>query len=106
MALTIALALGGIFLALMFGFSFFVGGTSSVSLLGWSEIPVLSGVDIFITNVYNTLIIIASWVTISTLFVILISVQVGFIFLYYKIGMLIYQHKDIFEKFIDNITDV
>lgn len=85
-------------------FSFFSGGEYSGGLFGWSEIPLLSGIESFVTGVYNILVFIATWVTIGVLGVLFLGTQVFFVYIYYRIFKLVFEHKNIFDEFLNEIT--
>lgn len=92
---------GGAFL-----FSAFSGGSQSSGLFGWSDTPLLAGVESFITGVYNVVVIISSWVTILVLLVVFLGVQGAFVYAYYRFGKFALHFKRDFEKIIDELLDV
>lgn len=99
------LIIGLLLVGAMMVFSFFGGGEYSEGLFGWSGIPLLEGVESFVTTVYNIVVFVATWVTIGVLGVLFIGVQAFFLYIYYRAFKLIYDHRDIFERFLDTITE-
>jgi hypothetical protein len=90
----------------MLGFSFFSSGKYAESLFGWGNIPILSGIDSFLTGIFNLVVFIAAWVTISVLGMIFIGLQGFFLYLYYKVFMFVYAHRNIVEEFLNKITEL
>jgi len=90
----------------MLGFSFFSGGNYSGGLFGWGNIPILSGIESFLTGIYNLVVFIATWVTISVLGMVFIGLQGFFIYIYYKLFMFIYAHKNVVEEFFNKIAEL
>lgn len=104
--LLVAGGIGLLLITLMLGFSFFSGGVYSGGLFGWGNIPILSGIESFVTGVYNLLVFIATWVTIGTFGIIFIGLQGFFIYIYYKIFTFIYAHKNIVDEFMNRIAEL
>jgi hypothetical protein len=104
--LMLAGLIGILLIFAMLGFSFFSGGVYSSSIFGWGDIPILSGIESFLTGIYNLLVFIATWVTISVLGMVFIGLQAFFIFIYYKLAMFLYAHKNMVEEFLNKIAEL
>ena len=98
------LIIGMLIVGVSLFFSFFTGGEYSGGLFGWSGVPLLSGIEAFVTGVYNILVFVATWVTIGILGVLFIGIQAFFIYIYYRLIRLLIDNKDIFQRFFDEIT--
>jgi len=104
--LTMAVGLIALFILISLGVSFFSGGHQSTGLFGWGSDSILAGVETFFTNIYNTIIIVGSWVTIFVLLVVFVAVQGVFVFFYYKTAQFLWQFKPLVEKFIEEISGI
>jgi hypothetical protein len=104
--LLLAGLIGILLIFAMLGFSFFSGGNYASTLFGWGNIPILSGIDSFLTGMFNLVVFIATWVTISVLGMVFIGLQGFFVYLYYKLFMFIYAHKGIVEEFFNKISEL
>lgn len=104
--MTIAIIAVGLIMLFMFASFFSGGGAHTDTLLGWGEVPLLGGIDIFITGVYNLFIYFSLWVSIIILGAILIGIQGALIFFYYKIISYMWQFKSSIEHIIDELLDV
>jgi len=101
------IAIIGFIIVIAFLFaSFFGGGVHSDTLLGWGEIPLLSGIDGFVTGLYNIFIYFSLWVSIIVLGIFLIGIQAALIFFYYKVFSYIWQFKDSIRNIIDELLDI
>lgn len=105
-SLTAMLGIGAVLTVIMLAFSFFSGGTRSTGLFGWSDTPLLSGMESFITGVYNIMVYISSWVTIFVLFTIFLGVQLVFGYAYYKAITFVSQFREGFKKVMDELLNV
>jgi len=101
-----ALIIGVVFLVMALLFSFFAGGTRSTGLFGWGEQPLLSGVEIFITQTYNYMVYISSWVAISVLLIVFLAVQGLFLYAYAWVGMKALHFRKDVQKIIDELLDI
>lgn len=100
-----ALLIGVVFVAIII--SIFAGGaTYSTTLLGWTGIPYIESIDIFLTSVYNAFVFISLWLRVGILGVILIGMQVVLIFFYYKLFSYMWQFKDSIKNIIDELLDI
>jgi len=104
--LMLAGLIGILLIFAMLGFSFFSGGVYSGGLFGWGNIPILSGIESFLTGIYNLVVFIATWVTISVLGMVFIGLQGFFVYIYYKLFMFIYAHKNLVDEFFNKIADL
>lgn len=104
--ITMAVGLIAFFILISLGVAFFSGGHQSAGLFGWGSDSILAGVETFITNIYNAIIIVGSWVTIFVLLVVFVAVQGLFIFFYYKIAEFFWQFKPLVDKFLEEISGI
>lgn len=104
--ITIGIIGVGLIALFMFASFFSGGGAHTDTLLGWGSVPLLSGVDAFITSVYNLFIYFSMWVSIIILGVILLAIQGALIFFYYKVFSYLWQFKDSVSSIIDEILDI
>lgn len=87
--------------------SFFTGGgRQSAGLFGWQDIPLLSGIENFFTVVYNSMVVISSWVTIAVLMIIFLGVQGAFLFAYYKLAKFVFSFQPAIKRLIDQISGI
>jgi len=102
------IAIIGFVLVMLFMFAalFSGGGAHSDTLLGWGNVPLLSGIDTFITGIYNLFIYFSLWVSIIILGVILLGIQGALIYFYYKIFSYLWQFKDSIKNVIDELLDI
>lgn len=100
------LIIGVLLVGVTMMFSFFSGGEYSGGLFGWADIPLLSGIESFVTGVYNIVVFIATWVTIGVLGVFFIGFQAFFIYIYYRIFKILLEHKNMFDEFLNEITSL
>jgi hypothetical protein len=103
-AITSILALSGVIILIGLGFSMFTGGNISSGLFGWQG-TVLEGVEIFFTNVYNTIVVISGWMTIGVMGIIFIAIQGVFIYFYYKLFQIARIFKPAVERILKEITE-
>lgn len=89
---------------LSIGISMFTGGSQSSGLFGWGDESLLAGVEDFVTGIYNTIIVLASWATIFVLFMVFLGTQVVFIYFYYRVALVVMEFKPMVEKFIKEVT--
>lgn len=95
-----------ILVGVMMAFSFFSGGVRSTGLFGWGDVALLSGVEDFVTGVYNAVIIVSSWVSIFVLFGVFFGIQGLFVYAYLKVLMLVLSFRRDFEKILDELLDI
>lgn len=106
-AITTIAIIGFVFILVFLVAGLFSGGGShSDTLLGWGGVPLLAGIDSFITGIYNLFIYLSLWVTIGLLGVILLGVQVGLLFFYYKVLSYMWSFKDAIKNIIDELLDI
>jgi hypothetical protein len=84
----------------------FTGGTQVSDLFGWGDDTLLGGVEKFFITVYNSIVVLSSWVTIIALFVAFIGIQGVFVFAYYKIGSFALKFRKDFEKVLNELLDI
>jgi len=95
-----------IFMLIALVFSAFTGGARSSGLFGWSDTPLLSGIEGFITGIYNTMVYVSSWMTIFVLFGAFLGIQVIFVYAYYKAITFVAQFREGFKKVMDELLNV
>jgi hypothetical protein len=105
-SLTALLGIALIFMLITLLVSGIAGGARSTGLFGWSETPILAGVERFVTTMYNALIYISSWVRVFVLFAVFLAVQGVFVYFYYKIGKTVLRFRKDMEKILDEFLDV
>jgi hypothetical protein len=105
-SLSAVVILAVIFMLIALVFAGLSGGTQSGGLFGWKDTPFLAGIETFITGVYNVMVVISSWVTIFVLFTVLLGVQGIFIYLYLKLGQVLWSVKDDINRILDELLDV
>ena len=100
--LAISIAIAGLALSV----AIFSGMPRSAGLFGWSDTPILSGVEIFFTAIYNAMVFVASWIRLFVLFVVFLAIQGVFVYVYYRIGKIVLQFRHDFEKILDELLDI
>jgi len=100
--LAISIAIAGLALSV----AIFSGMPRSAGLFGWSDTPILSGVEIFFTAIYNAMVFVASWIRLFVLFVVFLAIQGVFVYVYYRIGKIFLQFRHDLEKILDELLDI
>jgi hypothetical protein len=104
-SLTVVAGIAVVLLFVMLAFSFFTGGSRTSSVLGMQG-TLLEGIDNLVTGIYNSMIVLASWVTIFVLLGVFLAVQGIFIYFYYQLGKIFWTFKDDVEKIVDELLNV
>lgn len=104
-SLTMVAVIAVVLVFVMLAFSFFAGGTRTSSVLGMQG-TLLAGLDNIITGIYNTMIVISSWVTIFVLLGVFLVVQGLFVYFYYRVGKIVWTVKDDVKKIVDELLNV
>jgi hypothetical protein len=105
LSLTAVLGIIVLLVGVMLLFSFFTGGSRSVSILGMQG-TVFAGMDSFITGIYNTMVVVSSWVQIFILFVLFVGIQGVFVYFYYRVGKILLTFRKDVEGILDELLDV
>jgi len=95
-----------ILIVFMFASFFSGGGAHTDTLLGWGNVPFLSGIDAFITGVYNIFIYISLWVSTLVLLIVLIIVQVMLAFAYFKLFSFLWQFKGAISNIMTELLEL
>jgi hypothetical protein len=103
-ALTSILAIGGILIVIALAFAMFTGGQVSTGLFGWQG-TVLEGVEEFFTSVYNTVVVLSSWMSIGVLTVLFVGIQGVFIYGYYKLAQIAMVFQPTMNKILKELTE-
>lgn len=103
MILGVLLILGAGYLLI----SVFAGGERTSAVFGWTGGSAeLLGIQSFITTVYNSLVVISSWLYIIILFSVFIGIQGIFVYAYFRIGSLFLSFRKDFEKILNELLDI
>jgi hypothetical protein len=104
-SITMVAVIAVVLVLVMLAFSFFTGGSRTGSVLGMQG-TMLAGLDNIITGIYNSMIVLASWVTIFVLLGIFLGVQGVFVYFYYRVGKILWTFKDDVEKIVNELLNV
>ena len=99
----------GIVVFLGLAISLLGGGLASPdcgTLFCWGKIPVLSGIDAFFTAIYNFIYFLSVWVALAVVAVLFITLNIMFIYFYYRLFIWLYGFKGVVQKFMNEVTSV
>jgi hypothetical protein len=105
-SLSTVLIIAILFMGIMLVFSFFTGGARSTGLFGWGDQTLLAGVEDFVTGIYNSLIVVSGWVTITVLLLVFVGIQGAFVYGYYKLLKFALSFREDFRKILDELLDI